>query len=176
MEPLKRPRLVTIIAAISLVFFALTAALWIRSNFANDYLMSFSTDPASQKTRGLMIYADDGRIALISRLHDHPTRPMPDRPWHLESRRKLGSYNEVRFYRFSSQPGVPGGRATRTELVLRLWPLVVLTSVLPALWLVGGYRRGPAPGVCSACGYQLQGNVSGVCPECGRTIPTTKLK
>jgi len=108
MEPLKRSRLVTIIAAISLVFFALTAALWIRSNSANDYLMSFSTDPASQKTRGLMIYADDGRIALISRLHDHPTRPMPDRPWHLESRRKLGSYNEVRFYRFSSQPGVPG--------------------------------------------------------------------
>lgn len=27
-------------------------------------------------------------------------------------------------------------------------------------------------GHCPACGYDLAGNVSGVCPECGTTIPT----
>lgn len=26
------------------------------------------------------------------------------------------------------------------------------------------------PHLCSACGYDLTGNTSGVCPECGRTI------
>jgi hypothetical protein len=28
----------------------------------------------------------------------------------------------------------------------------------------------PRPGACEACGYDLTGNVSGVCPECGRTV------
>ncbi|MCC6358656.1 MAG: hypothetical protein IT450_07930 [Phycisphaerales bacterium] len=31
-------------------------------------------------------------------------------------------------------------------------------------------RRRPRPGCCSACGYDLTGNVSGTCPECGRAI------
>lgn len=33
-----------------------------------------------------------------------------------------------------------------------------------ALW---SPRRVPAPGCCPACGYNLTGNVSGNCPECG---------
>ena len=28
-------------------------------------------------------------------------------------------------------------------------------------------RRRPKPGCCSSCGYDLTGNVSGRCPECG---------
>jgi hypothetical protein len=31
-------------------------------------------------------------------------------------------------------------------------------------------RRGFAAGRCGACGYDLTGNISGVCPECGRTV------
>jgi hypothetical protein len=28
-----------------------------------------------------------------------------------------------------------------------------------------------SPGFCAACGYNLTGNVSGRCPECGRSVP-----
>jgi len=28
----------------------------------------------------------------------------------------------------------------------------------------------PRPGVCARCGYDLTGNVSGVCPECGHGV------
>ncbi|MCB9850951.1 MAG: hypothetical protein H6817_09645 [Phycisphaerales bacterium] len=30
------------------------------------------------------------------------------------------------------------------------------------------WRKHRAPGSCSQCGYDLTGNTSGVCPECGR--------
>lgn len=58
-------------------------------------------------------------------------------------------------------------------LTLVAWlPFVVLT--LPALLLLlisrwWGYWRW-RPGLCRRCGYDLTGNVSGRCPECGTTI------
>lgn len=47
-------------------------------------------------------------------------------------------------------------------------PVAVLTA---AFWLI--YRRArerPAAGFCAACGYDLTGNVSGVCSECGQEM------
>ncbi|MCC6681414.1 MAG: hypothetical protein IT445_10985 [Phycisphaeraceae bacterium] len=34
-----------------------------------------------------------------------------------------------------------------------------------------GFNRIPAPPRCEACNYDLTGNLSGWCPECGRVIP-----
>ena len=36
--------------------------------------------------------------------------------------------------------------------------------------LRGILRRQPRPGVCGNCGYNLTGNISGVCPECGTEL------
>ena len=57
------------------------------------------------------------------------------------------------------------------------WPRVfvlVVVATLAMLWvLYGPYeahllrRERKAKGLCVACGYDLTGNVSGVCPECG---------
>ncbi len=46
-----------------------------------------------------------------------------------------------------------------------LWiPLLVVSIPICTLW----YRDRRAPqGRCRKCGYDLTGNVSGVCPECG---------
>jgi hypothetical protein len=46
-------------------------------------------------------------------------------------------------------------------------PLILLAFPTAVLWLPG--RRSPA-GHCQACGYNLAGNVSGVCPECGTGV------
>ena len=51
-------------------------------------------------------------------------------------------------------------------LLLPLWPFVLL-SALVAGWLWRRDRPRPGPGHCQRCGYNLRGNVSGVCPECG---------
>ena len=34
--------------------------------------------------------------------------------------------------------------------------------------------RAEIGGICTHCGYSLAGNVSGVCPECGRPVPKPK--
>jgi hypothetical protein len=50
-----------------------------------------------------------------------------------------------------------------------LWtPLALLTLVTAALWW--RERRPFPPGRCATCGYDLTGNVSGRCPECGIPI------
>jgi hypothetical protein len=52
-------------------------------------------------------------------------------------------------------------------------PLLLLAGtglILPAVQAVAGWRRRAASrrrGHCRHCGYDLTGNVSGVCPECG---------
>ena len=47
-----------------------------------------------------------------------------------------------------------------------LWiPLLVIAVPTTLLWWRG--RRRVPPDHCQQCGYNLTGNVSGVCPECG---------
>jgi hypothetical protein len=84
------------------------------------------------------------------------------------------SYSEV-----SPDPTTPGAIEPRTPgrpllsatwtLSLPSWFLVLLTAILPAPWtfrrLRSRGRRGRQQ--CPHCGYNLRGNVSGVCPECG---------
>ena len=57
------------------------------------------------------------------------------------------------------------------------WVAIVGIVLSNALGLYCGYRSfrasvwphkpGPLPGHCLKCGYNLTGNVSGICPECG---------
>jgi len=48
-----------------------------------------------------------------------------------------------------------------------LWMLIVIAAApLPLLMLE---RRSNTPGTCR-CGYNLTGNVSGMCPECGQPV------
>jgi len=46
-------------------------------------------------------------------------------------------------------------------------PLAAATLALAVQRL----RPGPRPGHCRRCGYDLTGNVSGRCPECGTDVP-----
>ena len=52
-------------------------------------------------------------------------------------------------------------------------------AILPFLWLgthlaEADRRHRLAQGRCSACNYNLQGNTSGVCPECGVPIHSVR--
>jgi len=48
------------------------------------------------------------------------------------------------------------------------WFFALIFAILPAVWFfLWFWRRRPMVGKCPACGYDLTGNESGVCPECG---------
>src|SRR5947207_1159557 len=106
----------------------------------------------------------------------------PDQPWFMNE----GSADSEPYCSFPPDPtdGIylgptdPAGifaveflPSYRVALDLPLWPLP-----LPALFLFLAMRRRRSAdhSVCRHCSYDLTGNVSGICPECGRRIPNIK--
>ena len=65
-------------------------------------------------------------------------------------------------------------------LTVPFWFLFALTAVLPAIWLWRWrrHRRATDDGMphCPNCDYNLTGNVSGICPECGTPIPADLVR
>ncbi|MDB5318451.1 MAG: hypothetical protein JWN40_82 [Phycisphaerales bacterium] len=67
-------------------------------------------------------------------------------------------------------------RANRELVVtIPLWLVAAIALPLPLLWAEvwrrqSGRKRGFLLGLCTHCSYDLRGNVSGVCPECGIAI------
>ncbi|MFQ5805658.1 MAG: hypothetical protein ACE5I3_04325 [Phycisphaerae bacterium] len=53
----------------------------------------------------------------------------------------------------------------RTRIAIPIWPLLAVAATMTVL-LFRSDRRFP-PGKCQNCGYDLTGNLSGRCPECG---------
>jgi len=53
-------------------------------------------------------------------------------------------------------------------MVLPIW-LILTVLIMPTAFLWWRDRRYPR-GHCQYCGYDLTGNVSGRCPECGKAI------
>lgn len=61
-------------------------------------------------------------------------------------------------------------RTHRSVVCLPLWmPLLVFATYPIIAFIRGPFRRWRRRkrGLCIRCGYNLEGNVSGVCPECG---------
>jgi hypothetical protein len=55
------------------------------------------------------------------------------------------------------------------DVLIPLWIFAVAIAVpTTVLWWLD--RRRLAPGHCPCCGYDLTGNVSGRCPECGAQV------
>ena len=75
------------------------------------------------------------------------------------------NYNHVMSL-YRAQTATP---SERHDLPLSL--LAGLAAALPSAWLLRVRGRKAIRGVCSICSYNLTGNTSGVCPECGTPVP-----
>ena len=81
------------------------------------------------------------------------------------------------FARFSRISHSRRGRQctyTTQQLSFPIWLAVVAFAILPSKRFIAGMtdRTRQRRGLCQACSYDLQGNISGVCPECGLTVTT----
>ena len=86
------------------------------------------------------------------------------------------------FYEVLDDEGFPAIAAKRYEfrIHMRAWLLFILFAPYPTIAFIRGpfrrfcwrysrtYRR--ERGLCERCAYDLTGNISGVCPECGTSI------
>jgi hypothetical protein len=84
-------------------------------------------------------------------------------------------WNRLGFWSgYSGQVRLPNGdyEAFHQE-ILPPW-LGCLFILFPVTWgIQKARRRTPGHAVCVNCGYNLTGNISGVCPECGKPIPSS---
>ena len=64
----------------------------------------------------------------------------------------------------------PSTRRPATVLYIPIWMFLV-PSALASWYFYHRARRKRLIGCCKKCGYNLTGNTTGVCPECGATIP-----
>lgn len=102
----------------------------------------------------------------------------PDDLWLAQPSSLISPASVRRRYGFTTSRGTV--RASETSeyafhlWAIPLWPVLSLCLAYPllrgavaarAIWV--HWRRRP-PGVCRSCGYNLTGNRSGTCPECGR--------
>ncbi len=88
-------------------------------------------------------------------------RNMLDGPW------RLNCWPE--FTRLVSYGHGRAGPPICSILAIPSWlPLLVLAP--PTAWLWSRDRRQVGPGCCAACGYDLTGNVTGQCSECGTAV------
>jgi hypothetical protein len=59
--------------------------------------------------------------------------------------------------------------------ILPHWFLTLIFAIGPAIWLFKwNKRRKLGPNACPGCGYDLTGNESGECPECGAVTNSEK--
>ncbi len=86
-----------------------------------------------------------------------------------ERKSVLPAFDAVTYERWQIErlPDFSGLAVVRTA---RAWvPLWIpfLIIAIPTVYLIYRDRRRFRPGHCEECGYNLTGNVSGTCPECG---------
>ena len=144
----------TILSAVSLVLCLAAAGAWIGSRDWVDY---FNTDAhvgcglSGGYWRGVYVVWQPCEFDILG-----------DPSWSI-----LG---------FAYVPGLE----VAWLVVIPHWFVCALTGILPAIWL-RRYRRARrlrSDGMphCAQCDYNLTGNVSGICPECGTPIPADVVR
>ena len=147
-------RLLDTLTALSLLLCEAVVALWVRSHRVNDpYLLWRPAQPANPTAAShFECRAVDGRLEAYEYFVPLPPPQRPGRPaprlWD-------------RFGRF-----LIGVSYIAATVFVALWVArslgFLMTRNERCKWRT---RRG----LCPRCGYDLTGNVSGVCPECGQT-------
>lgn len=183
-----RRRLFSIACAVSLMLCMGALALWARSYRAYDAYVH----PHGRWTRtigwsrGKLIFFDETGRSLNSGWRSRPPvsigvrEPMAGEP----GVKHHGSFLGATWYVTdggAASPAVPllmmpnGGFirftqfAPSREVLIPHWMIAAIFAGLPAIWFAGFIirRLRLRQGRCLACGYNLTGNTSGICPECG---------
>lgn len=166
LQRMKR-RLFAFAEIISLLLFVATAVLWVRSYWRFDTLVrtaDHQTGAAIGARKGT-IWVSWGRMGMTGGFHSGAYNDLDETLWDFY--RTVASWRICGIY-YITKPAVP----VKMILIPALYPICFI-AIAPAIWLLSWWRERSTRGNvnhCSTCGYDLTGNTSGVCPECGTTI------
>ena len=148
-------RLLNILAVLSLAMEITAAVAWILS-YACPHLWHSA---AAEGTYSCFVESSDGAL-YVTRLSPVPFRALNASEWWLLGVRYVST----------------GALDDRTRTLLVPYRVVAVAgAILPAIWLwrYRRHRRLRSDGMphCAKCDYNLTGNISGICPECGTPVP-----
>jgi len=174
-------RLFTLASAAALLLCVATVALWAVSFYCLPVVTFYTPDHEIRfqsfrgemeldflgshpnKTRGIKFRTADPRQAALSKLAASDPSYRFDWNLHLPHVFLIRTWHDI--------PHIEADY----YFVLSDWVLVLMFGI-PASFLWARYRsRGnrSRAGLCLSCGYDLTGNTSGTCPECGMPVPSS---
>ncbi|HEY8750526.1 MAG TPA: hypothetical protein VIM11_21260 [Tepidisphaeraceae bacterium] len=193
-----RRKLFTFAALLSLVLCAATVVLWVRSFWHEDDIEKVWHDTSKLQSEMLSGYSIFGIVVLSYGRFTYATRPHMSSDvemlWHDERM----SFR-VRSFPAEKEIGLAGNRwwnqmgfritacdkpfcvvAFRSKALdwrrqwwinVPHWSVAASFAGPPAWWFVTfRRRRHRRANACPTCGYNLTGNTSGICPECGTAV------
>jgi len=149
------------------------AASWLRSSMFRDGIVSVTEDGDYYR-----IKSDWGRVEIVVDLSVKPTVFALAPGTQFESTRHhvgIGSTDQEWSGFFTDYLGFDWrihGISPVYELTVPYWFVCGLFASLAMYCRKKSSPKNLDKSVCSKCSYDLTGNVSGVCPECGMTIGT----
>lgn len=174
-----RRRLFTLVAVGSTAVALLATVLWIRGRFVADVWTSQRYNPAVGSLDSLQVNARNGWLTVsrtIMVLPEGISWTATDRTWVYEAGPHRppewpppDAYGSMVVWHQELPPASsPLSLFSASVVGLRLMPVIVVSAVLPAMWVMHRIRRGRATGAgcCASCGYDLRASPER-CPECG---------
>ena len=171
-------RLGGIISLLSLLLLLTAVVMWIRCRWWQDMVVHVHIDDTTEVK--WQIESSNGQLSIV-RMSGNGNYFFGDTPgWQI-------SHNNM-VYRSGPYVVYVSGSGQRTFFIsyagqvhskgfaLPYWIIILVTAPAPAFWLRDRItrRRRMRTGLCRSCGYNLTGNTSGVCPECGAAITTVE--
>jgi len=152
-----RRQIFSVASLLSLLLCGATAALWVRVGLAGE-----------------QIYGD---FDWLGQINASESDGLIYRHWAKPSR-ALMWWDWRGFYYETNQIYVNGNDkavGVMWNVGAPYWFVVGVTAILPLIWTGQRIRRirRTSGSHCSVCSYDLTGNTSGTCPECGSPIPSS---
>jgi hypothetical protein len=179
-----RRKLFNFATVLSLLLCAATVVLWVRGRFVLDIFGWAGWQDQSagiwrgsgliSQDRGLVLYSFAGTIQFDDPSHRFPSFHTTDMKPHFLYRRYFA--HRILQAGFVWSRFRDGGGSFYSDIWaigVPSWVPPLSFAVLPVWCIAATVRdrriRGRI-GSCQTCSYNLTGNTSGVCPECGRAI------
>lgn len=190
-------RLLTIAISFLMLLCVITIVFWVRSYWVSD-LITFDHWTVSELRVHRSLFSclsGRGGFRLESFWRSASLQPTDDKEWVAKQPKFVLEHPYCEYPRGAGPEIIPSrnlGFTTWTSPIVRLsttddsqggergvvmpaWFLAAVFAALPLRLFIVRWRkwRRRGTGCCERCGYDLTGNISGRCPECGKPVEAT---